>query len=263
MKNQAKRLTKAIAIALMGLAISSCGRTNGAANNVPQNTPVGANSFFNFPGGNIPITGGGCAPITGPIPFTAQGIYMDWANIIGGFTPMTSTPIGQVVVGGGAVGGGQYNGSGSDFSISMNVIPMNGFANMPYAGYPNQSMFGMPGWGTQNQFMWGTTGMYPFGFNGMNQGNQLVNATGFIQLSQLMIQNLVYLAQMGQLPIAGAGVNTGFQQGIFPGNMAFINPSQICVSALAINVGHYYSTIYGGYVYIYFNGTNVGLPIRI
>lgn len=260
MKNQAKRLSKALAIALIGLALSSCGKSNksNTNNNNPYN-PYG-NGAYNYPGGQIPASGG-CAPITGPIPFVAQGIYMDWANIIGGYAPQSGQPIGQVVVGGSGIAGGQYQGSGSDFSISMQVTPVNGFAGMPYQGYPNQSMFGLPNSGYSAQFMWGNTGAMPYGYNGFNQGNQLVNAQGMIQLSQLMVQKLMYMAQMGQLPITG-----GIQQqqpGIFPGNMPYMNPSQICISAIALNVGHYYSTIYGGYVYIYFNGTNLGFPIRI
>ena len=33
---------------------------------------------------------------------------------------------------------------------------------------------------------------------------------------------------------------------------------QVCVSGIAIDAGHYYTTIYEGHVYLYLNGTQHG-----
>lgn len=238
-----KPILHALMAAIVGLTLTACGKSSDDNSNVYSQGgyyPPGTTG----PGGQV---SGQCAPITGPIPFTIQGAYMDWANIVGGQIPFSSQAIGSVLVGGGAAGG-QYVGQGSDGTISMQLMP-GGYPNqgyMPYSGYPNQSYPGQPG-------------QYAYGYNNAYGGQQFVSGAGTIQLSALVIQDIVYKVQTGQIPI---GLNGGYQQ---PGygypqypQYNQINPQQICVSAIAMNLGHYYNKVYGGKVYLYLNGTSRG-----
>lgn len=216
------------------IALAGCGKGSGSGS---------SSSYYQYPGGGI--GGGGCVPISSQIPFAVQGAYFDWANIVAGQVPMSGANAGQVITGAGGMGGygQQFMGQGSDGAIQMNLTP-GAYANMPYAGYPNQSMFG-----PQNGYPY--SGSYaPYGYGGVSQGNNLVSGTGVLQLSSLVIQDILYKVQTGQIQIGLA--NNGYP----------IQPQQICVSAIAMNVGHYYNLVYGGQVYLYLNGTAHGYVMQ-
>ncbi len=171
----------------------------------------------------VPGTGSGiCVPINQPIPFTGSQIYFDWANIMGGQLPY-GQGVGQMVIGGGATGG-PYQRSGVDGAISMNITPVTGTAPQ-YQQYPTAPSFWNP---TQ------TWNSQP----GYDQNSKTANATGMIQISQQTQQDIMYNF--------GGGAYTGTTQ------------SMPCVSGIAMNVGHYYTTIYGGNVYLYLNNTTSG-----
>jgi hypothetical protein len=225
---------------IVGLA-SSCGKSNNT-NTQGQINP----GYPGYPGQpGYPGTGQ-CIPITGNITFAAQNIYMDYANLVGGQIPFAPQAVGSIITGGAytqpvVAGGQQLVGMGSDGNLQMIVSSAQMVNTVPYTNYPQQSQF------PSSQQYWGT--QPPM------QGNQLINATGSLQLSQLVIQDIVYKVQTGQIQIPGLAqqVYNGYPQ-----TTAQINPQSICVSAIAINVGRYYGRIYGGNVYLYLNGTSHG-----
>ncbi|MEK7690058.1 MAG: hypothetical protein AAB425_03460 [Bdellovibrionota bacterium] len=165
------------------------------------------------------------------IGFTAVDIYYDWANIVGGSLPANgSTPAityGTVAVATTAAGG-SYSRTGSDGTLSMNITQSTTAATSPFSGYS-----GYP------------TG-YPYSSNSYTtptSGLSAVKAaaTGYLSINSLVQQDILYKAQMGQ--ISGVTATT---------------VDQICVSGIAINMGHYYYYLYGGIVYLYLNNTTHG-----
>lgn len=169
--------------------------------------------------------GGACIPVNAPqIPFTGTNIYFSSVNIRGGIIPGKGTE-GQVVLGGTAIGG-PYQRSGVDGVISMNIIPMQG---MYPPTYPNT---GTP------------TG---------NIAPTRANATGFITISSATQQDILY--KFGGTGTVGYNP---YLPGAAPQPMA---PNYPCISAIAIDVGHYYNTIYGGNVFVYLNNTQHGYAL--
>lgn len=280
--NSAKRAAAA-ALALIPLLVG-CGKSNTNPSTAPVLPAAPAAINPGYPGtvGNFTGT---CIPITQPIPFTGSGVYLDWANIVGGRVPYSYQQVGQMIVGGTPVQG-QYNRQGSDGSISMNVSQGGAFpGQVPYQGYPNGTM-PIP----QGGYLPGTGYMNQNWMQNPYQQQSMSNVQGTIVLSQLVQYDIMYRVQLGQIPLTMApgyggqyggqygGMNyfgpqmpfngTGFaspnQFMPLPGQMpqgynpAMPNGQQICVSGIAVNVGHYYNTIYGGNVYLYLNGTNNG-----
>jgi hypothetical protein len=86
-----------------------------------------------------------------------------------------------------------------------------------------------------------------------------VNVQGTLQLSYLVIQDIMArFAGNGGVPTVQNGYPNYYgQQG---GNFWFPQPGQqqVCASGIAMNVGHYHTTVYGGQVYLYLNGTDHG-----
>ncbi len=254
----------ATAIAVLSLAILS-----GCGSNPQSTSPVmGANgSMYPGMGG---IGGGGCAPISQPISFQAQGVYADYANLVMGRLPSTGQQVGQVAVGTGAGVGAMNTGSSyatypgrSNGAMSLTLGQGNyGQVGLPYSGYP---------YGSQNVGMNTTplmTGMnnmysqYP-SQNGMASSNwnaMSASATGVIQLSAAAQQQIMYLVQSNPQAYGGYGMNTGgYNQGYNQGyNTGY--GSNVCVSSIAMNIGKWdsYRLIYGGTVYLYLNGSTHG-----
>lgn len=242
MKVQTKPIFVTLMAAMIGLTMSGCGKSNSNDSNSIYSQNGGFPGVYPPTGGQV---SGQCAPITGPIPFTVQNAYLDFANLIGGQIPF-SQAVGTMYIGGG--GGGQFNGSGSDGTISMNLVNA-GYAQQgyqPYSGYPQQSQYGYSG-----QMAYG--------------GSSYVSGGGQIQLSQLVIQDIVYKVQTGQIQI---GMNMQQYPQQYPQQYGYpqygqqINPQQICVSAIAMNIGRYNNTLYGGSVYLYLNGSSRGYIMR-
>src|SRR4051812_27623485 len=109
-----KRVATALVLAGVSAVLVGCGSRNSNTTPTPAPGPV-------VPGTPGVPGAGACAPITGVIPFTAQGIYFSYANIVGGYIPGNPQPVGQVVIGGQATGG-QFYRSAVDLDISMNLV---------------------------------------------------------------------------------------------------------------------------------------------
>lgn len=185
----------------------------------------------------------GCIPITAQIPFRGTGIQFDFANIVGGRIPIVPGAYsqyagqtkGQMAVGGAPVGG-PYQRSGVDGTISM-AINQSGQAGQPAGAFP-------------------PTNGYPTGTYGA------ASVTGFVQISSMTQNDIRNQVQMGNIPI-GTGTNYNpstpgtFPQPGAPGTYA----GNICVSGIAVDLGHHYNTIYGGHVYLYLNNTTHGYAL--
>lgn len=224
-------------VSLVGLSALSIGC--GARNTGIYQQPT----IPGYPGGTTPGIPGGCMPISQMIGLSAQGVYFDSANLVGGRIPSSAQTIGQVVVTG-AQGGGPYQRSGSDGAISLNIISGQGTTGMPYNGYPQ--------------------GTYPspYGYNPYQGTQQLATVTGAIQLSQLVMQDISYKAQMGMWggsAYGGTGYNPYGYNPYAP--MPTSGTMGPCISGIAFNLGHYYTYLYGGYVYLYFNGSQSGYTL--
>jgi hypothetical protein len=163
-QTQTKKLALFLAATLSALSLSGCGRNDGT----PAGLPVGgyANGVF---------ATGGCIPIGGQIPFQAQGIQFDSANIRGG-RAQSGQQIGNIIVGQGPVVGGPFSRSGANGTISMDLVPVQ-------AGYQSPQ-----GWSY---------------YNGP------VNGQGFVQISPLALQELQMLVATGRLQVPGATPTMG------------------------------------------------------
>lgn len=230
MKNQSyKRIAAALAILLSGPLLTGCGSSE-------PDAPVAAAPAPVTPGGFGP---GMCVPISSQIGFSGTNVYFDSANIYGGMVPGMQA-IGQMTVGTGGAGGPLMR-SGVDGTISMNVT------NTQTAGVAP-----------------GTPGMMPgMTMMGTGTGSGMVSVTGFVQISPQTQQDIMYQAQIGRIPVGGvgyAGMVPGAmpQPGVMPGMAA---PTQLCVSGIAMNLGHYYNTIHSGHVYLYMNNTQHGYKL--
>jgi hypothetical protein len=122
-----------------------------------------------------------------------------------------------------------------DGFISMNVYSQqyNQGAYPPYPGYPTG------------------TAPSPYPSTGMGQA-QTASVTGFLQLNPATVQDIAFKFS------GGMGGYT--QPGYFP-QPGYPQQQQLCVSGIAMNLGHYYNYIYGGAVYLYLNGTNHGYVV--
>ncbi|HCM40558.1 MAG: hypothetical protein A2070_00430 [Bdellovibrionales bacterium GWC1_52_8] len=179
---------------------------------------------------------GGCIPITAQIGFTGTNVYYDSSNIRGGLIPGTNQAIGQISVTT-AAAGGPYQRQGSDGTISMNVLPQGVVApQYPY-----------------------NTGYYPPVNSYQPQGGASV--TGFIALSQLVQNDIMMKFSNGM-------TNTGYAYPYTqPGVVNPYTPQipNVCVSGVAMDVGHTYQThmLYGGRFYLYMNNTQNGYILYI
>ena len=229
---------------------------------------IGNNPYDPNNPGSIPT--GQCVPINGyqPIPFIGQGIYRDSANIIGGRLPFTGQTVGAMGIGGNTqIGYGTYNWGfqgaaygrqGSDGTIIIqesNINGMNPQQGYPYSGYPYNTQGYNPNPYANNQ----QYGQYYYGQYPQQWGPSQINVQGTIMLSQLVVQDIMY-HMGGSAPNLGQGYYPGYGNMGNGGNfwMNGGQQQQICASGIAMNVGHYNSTVYGGQVYLYLNGTQHG-----
>jgi hypothetical protein len=263
MKPVFKRIATALAIAGVSAVLVGCGSSN---NTVPAVLPGST-----IPGiGGLP-GGGGCVPITQPIPFTGQNIYFSYSSIVGGYVPGASQPIGQVVIGG-AVAGGQFTRDAVDMYIAMNVIP----AQMTYGGqyppgYPGSIYPGGAQYPTVPPgYQYPTTSGIP-GYNqyaGFGQTPGAANVQGMIQIKpatqqEIMLQFGGGYGGYGTIP--GVPGQPGYPS--YPGYPTTGVPGQYpgaygqvpCVSSVAFNLGNYDGILYGGFVWLYLNGTQHGV----
>lgn len=253
-----RRLATALAIAGVSAVLVGCGSSNNTTPAVIPGTTVPT------AGGVLP-GGGSCAPITGPIPFTGQGIYFSYTSIVGGYVPGSAQPIGQVVVGGAATGG-QFSRNAVDVNISMNVIP----AGMSYGGtyppgYPNSIYPGTIPTGYQYPTTSGITG-YP-GYAGFGQSPGTASVQGVLTINPADQQAIMLQfgsgsygtipGYPGTYPGSNPGTYPSTYPGAYPGTGAY---GQVpCVSGVAFNLGNYNGILFGGYVWLYLNGTQHGV----
>ena len=225
------RRIAAIAVAAGLLALTGCGSRSDASN--PYG-PIGG-----IPGGVI----GGCIPINSQIGFTGTNAYFDAYNIRGGVIPGSNQALGQMSVTT-AAAGGPYQRQGSDGTISMNVVPQGGINTGYNTGYN-------PGYNTGYPYY--PQNPYP---NPYMQPAGGASVTGFIALSPLVQGDISMRFGNGMV---GTGYAYPYTQ---PG---VVNPyappiANVCVSGIAIDIGHTYQgyTLYGGQVYLYMNNTQHG-----
>jgi len=229
-----KRLVLALTVASTLALLTGCGTGSSTGPYPPGGVPQ-----------PLPGLPAGCAPITSPVGFTASNIYFSWSSVIGGILPNNGQSVGQVIVGG-AAAGGPYQRSGVDGSISMNITPMN---------------TAQPTYGTS----------YSTGYYG-GTATQTANATGIVTISP-QVQQQIMMAYGGTsgsyYPTYGTSYPTSYPStypSTYPGTMPMtqmptMGGQQVCVSGIAFNLGHYGTTLYGGNVFLYLNGTQRGYAL--
>ncbi len=229
MKHVNKRYWTPILVLASLLVSTGCGKADPNANPAPGATgPVAP-----IPGALTPLPTA-CVPINAQISFTATNIYFSSVNIEGGNVPGMTQPYGQVMIGGSPTGG-PYQRTGVDGTVSINITPVQSAAvpPVPTIGY---------------------TGNY--GNQSALQAPALANATGFVAISPQTQADIMY--QYG-----GAATQYGYgNQGYLPQPTLPVNPAQqVCISGIALDLGHYYNTIYGGHVYLYMNNSQSGYKL--
>ncbi|MGZ3696946.1 MAG: hypothetical protein ACXWP5_02535 [Bdellovibrionota bacterium] len=258
------------AIAFMGAVLSGCGSSGGGP--VPP-PPVGGIPGALGAGGCIPLPGmpmpGQVAQPATPISFTGTNVYFNGSSIRAGIIP-GSQAFGQVMMGG-AVTGGMYNRQGSDGTISMNITPAGavpgavpGATPYPTSPYPTSPYPTSP------------YPSYPYGGYGGYGTTGGATMTGYVQPSQAVLQDIMY--QNGYSygsgypyggtygggtygsPFGGSYPYSPYPTSPYPTSPYPTAPAapQICVSGVAVDLGIYNSTLYGGKVYLYLNNTQHG-----
>lgn len=227
-KNPNLRRTAAALLIGVTAALTGCGKSGSGSSGV--GTLPGGQYPGGGPIGGGPIGNGACVPITTPIGFQGNNIYFDSANIMGGLIPGIRQQFGQMGVGVGG-GSGPYYKQTAEGTITMNIYNgQNGYGN----GYPG-----------------------PFPGSQTPQGvSQSAQVTGTITLSQAVIADIMY--RFG-----------GIQQPPYPN--PYPNPypqQQVCVSGIAMGLGHYNTYLYGvgnpttSGVFLYLNRTNHGYRLQ-
>ncbi|MGK5085914.1 hypothetical protein WDW37_21710 [Bdellovibrionota bacterium FG-1] len=218
-------------LVIASLAVSTgCGKSDPAANpGTPGAVPVAP---IGTPLTPVPTT---CVPINAQIPFTATNIYFSSVNIVGGAVPGETQAYGQVMIGGSPTGG-PYQRTGVDGTVSINIMPSQQ-ANVPT---PPVGIMPYNGYGTQSNL----------------QPPSLANANGFVAISAQTQADIMW--QFGGGGTQYPNYNTGYlPQPTLPVNQA----QQVCISGIALSLGHYYNTIYGGHVFLYLNNSQSGYKL--
>lgn len=236
--------------------LTACGQQQPAALN--------NNNVWNPFGNNGGIVGG-CAPITGPITFSGQQVYMDYANIVGGFLPYSANNLGQIYVGAGAMGlpqagfgqqmSSNYGAYGQMQMVVTQLLGFSGQMGLPYQGYPFQNTAQFPTGFPQQPWTGGN-----FMPNSWNPN--FVSVQGSIQLSPNVISIIMSQMGFGNMGAFGgtypfSNFQNPFQNFQYPGTFnGFGQFGQVpCVSTMGMNVGRWNNLIYGGQVFLYINGT--------
>jgi len=193
---------------------------------------------------------GGCVPITSQIPFMAQGAQTQlWgsgqlAKVVAGTIPQaTAGTLGILTQPGtyGSVAIGSISASGGNYLLSRPEATMQLAVNSPYNSNSG----------------------------GYTQSSSTSTLTGFLQLTSLGIQNIVYKIQSGAVQIPGVTVtnpyqNTGYgypNTGYPSTGYSTVNPAQICVSNLAFSLNASGGALGNGNLYLYLNNTSHGVVI--
>jgi hypothetical protein len=247
--NQTNIKRAAIALAALALpALMGCGKSNNDAAATSGSVPAYYNGSGYYNG--YAIGSAGCIPLTGQaIPFTISQMYFDSANLVAGRMPRTGQVVGQVMV----AGGYAPQGYGSTFyrqgvdgtlQISVNQTNLGAYSGSPYTGYPYSQQY--------------------------SQTAGLRDGTGVLQINPQTLQDIQYQfsgggyygSAWGGQPATqyGASYPTQYYPNQFP-QFTGQYQSQICVSGIAIEMGHYNQTLYGGNVYLYLNGSDHGYVI--
>jgi hypothetical protein len=256
MKNKNQKMI-AIALAIGGAAtMAGCGASS------PPPAIAGA-----IPGATTAAGVGTCVPVNNIINYTLTGAYFDAQNIVGGpLGNYSSAPVGTSMVSSGGVTGqltpppavqsvgglaGPYTRTNAEGdTITMSLTPgTTTVATTPYAGYPNNTYPVPSGYGY-----------------GVSAGTaqSSVNATGQLLIGaydqgQILLQMSTVLGYGGY----NNGYNPFSTTGV-PGTTTTspYGTTGICVSGIGINAGHYQSTLYGGWVYLYMNNTSHGYALQ-
>ncbi len=208
--------------------------------------------------GGIPngFGNGACVPVNQAISFVGQNIYMDWANVVGGTLPSIGSlaqaqgSVGQIAVGMGGIPQGGYGvaqfstgwGNSQFGSVQMSASSAGqAFNGMPYSGFPQGTY--APSWYNSYQSQPGYTAGY-------------INVQGSVTLSQMSLYDMSLAYGSFGFNQTG-GIALGGIQGSVPGSfpMTGFGGQSLCVSQMAINLGHWNQTLYGGNVFLYLNGT--------
>jgi len=224
-----------LAIAALPLALAACGA---AEPTQPTNKVGGTTGSV----GTVPTAS--CVPITQQIPFTATNAYVASRKLYAGAIPGYGS-VGTVLVGGTVASGGVYQGIGLDNSVlSLNLTSTSGQST--------------------------TTSSYGYGAYDWLAYQSYATASGFLQIGTTLQQQAALLVQLGQIPITGLtsgaiGYTSSWTtpSATMPTQTVSINPSQLCVSNLAISVNIHptYNTLYIGDVYVYLNNTQHGFTV--
>ncbi len=133
--------------------------------------------------------------------------------------------------------------------------------SMDPAAYQAQGQFGLGGGGAGPYARQGVDGSLQMNIQSTNSGQQWQQyglgyppgpayVTGVLQISQATIQDIAYQVAIGRIPLPN-----------MQGQYGQINPAQICVSAMGMNMGHYGHYLHSGKVYLYLNGTQYGYAL--
>jgi hypothetical protein len=173
---------------------------------------------------------GSCARITAPIPLTGNGNYQDTYNLVAGTLPLSAgypwggRAQGTLYVGGSPVGGPHQTVT-SQGTISLNIVPSY------YGGYgtPQNQPYTYPTPPTASQYT-------------VNIQNS------YVQLSQESINQILLLIRGGMIQLPNLNPYVP------------LDPNQICVSAVSLNMNHSHDPMNGaerlaGDVYMYLNGS--------
>lgn len=211
----------------IAMSFTACGKSVQSSNVGGLNSNLSGNNLYNNYNGSA-----GCVPITSAIPFSGSNVYFDTANVIGGNLPNGYQGPGtssQLVIGSSGVALNQnYNNTGYNTGLGSGMMQLNGSS-------PD-----------------GTIQMTVTQAN----GTKTASVQGSLQLSQYMISMI--MAKYAQQQYNNQPVYNGQYPQQQPYNQSMTN---VCVSAIAINLGHYNTSLYGGNVFLYLNNQNSGVVV--
>lgn len=235
-RNKLSQYATAVAIASLAGVMSACGSSSGSS--APGIAGIGG------VGGTASNTGG-CVPLTTTMSFSATNAYIDSANIYAvpsgttGGIGTTGTMTTYVSAGGAVattLGNGVYsntwNSAVSDAYVSMTVNNYNtGYSTTVPSGYGYTIPTPTIGTG------------YPYGAVGSSAYESL---TGSLQFTSLRWETLIYEFQ-SEYGYGGVGTT-----GTIPTVGATTIPN-VCISGVALSVGHYNNLLYGGNILLFLN----------
>jgi hypothetical protein len=232
-RNKLSRYATAVAIASLAGIMSACGSSSGSS--------VAGIAGIGGVGGTA-SNSGGCVALTTTMSFSATNAYIDSANIyaVPSGTASTAGTMETYVSAGGAVSTTTGNGV---YSNTWNSNVSDAYVSMTVANYNTGYSTGGYGYGTIPSPTIGTG--YPYGSSGTSAYESL---TGSLQFTATRWENLIYEFQ-SQYGYGGTGY-TGV--GTIPTVGSNTIPN-VCVSGVAMSVGHYNNLLYGGAILLFLN----------